>query len=238
MLQDFVLSPNWLTEGRLDRELTEYRLKAFIMKVREAYRKTCLQPGWEEARFHASALHAFMESWNQAKNRIHPDLKGIDWEQKKLVYSRHQNPADWELWIEEMTEYASEEFQSLTLEGREIFLQILEDVSINPVGIEPIYQSEGYIFITREDQNTTYIFRYRLGPVKWETHQNSAYQARLLYTIKPAASQNELALKHSLIRQYPDLPNPAAWKLTTGLYWPVEQTLVPVSLHLLSQRIA
>lgn len=238
MLSEFTLSPDWLTLGGLDQELTEYRLKAFIQRVRQAYRKTFLHPGWEEARYHQARLQAFRTSWNAARNRFPARLKGLDAEKGRLIYASDRAIPDWENWIEEMAAFAAEEFGALTLEGQEIFLQILEDVHLEPVGIEPLYRQEGYLIFTEEEANTRYVYRYQLGPVVGEAYQNEGYKTTLLYSVHPAVSHSHLSIKQELIRRYPELPNPATWQVGSQLTWPLGPTLVPVSLHLLRKRIA
>lgn len=237
MTDSFYLSPSWLTESSLDPELTEYRLKAFIKKVKEAYRKLHLQPGWEESRFHEQQLQSFRNSWEAARAKFSRKIDRIDWENSRLIWTDSQKSKDWENWLEEMTAFAREEFHLLSVEGKEIFMQILEEVKIEPVGVEPLYQTEGYLIFTQEERNERLIFRYHLGPVHWQVSQTHNYRAEFLFLVKPAEKRSLISLKSELIRQYPDLPNPATWSIESEVSWPLEPTLLPIALFALKSRM-
>ena len=237
MVDSFYLSPQWLTEGSLDQELTEYRLKAFIQRVKDAYRKLHLQPGWEESSFHAQQLLLFRKSWEAARAQFPRKINRMDWENSSIIWAEAQKSKDWEKWLNEMTAFARDEFHLLSLEGREIFMQILEEVKIEPVGVEPLYQSEGYLIFTQEEKNERMIFRYHLGSVHWQVSQSHNYKVEFLYQVKPAQKRSLISLKTDLIRQYPDLPNPATWSVESELSWPLEPTLLPVALFALKNRM-
>lgn len=237
MTDTFYLSPSWLSEGSLDPELTEYRLKAFIKRVKESYRKLHLQPGWEESRFHEQQLQTFRNSWEAARAKLPRKIDRLDWEKSTLIWSDSQKINAWEKWLDEMTTFARDEFHLLSLEGQDIFMQILEEVKIEPVGIEPLYQTEGYLIFTREETNERMIFRYHFGPVHWQVSQSLNYRVEFLYEIKPAGKRSLMALKSDLIRQYPDLPNPATWSVESEVSWPLRPTLLPVALFALKSRL-
>jgi hypothetical protein len=237
MTHSFYLSPTWLTEYQMDKELTEFRLKAFIQKVRDSYRKLYLQPGWEESHYHSVQLMAFLQSWEAARNAFPRIMEKPDWQNIQWRYQTTLPAQDWENWLNELTAFAAEEFYSLNQEGQEIFIQILADLSIEAIGIEPLYLTEGYLVFNCEEKNEAKIFRYNLGPVHWQTSQTNNYSANFLYPIKPANSLSRLALKAELIRQYPDLPNPAVWMVDSKFSWPIEPTLLPVALHALKNRV-
>jgi succinate dehydrogenase flavin-adding protein (antitoxin of CptAB toxin-antitoxin module) len=237
MVHSFFLSPTWLTEAQMDQELTVYRLKAFIQKVKEAYRKLYLQPSWEESNFHANQLKMFRQSWETARNAFPRIMEKPDWQNLKWIYQTSTPKEDWENWLDELTLFASEEFKSLNLIGKEIFTQILEDLTIEIIGIEPLYLTEGYLIITCEEKNEARIFRYHFGPIHWQANQSNNFQVNFLFPKKPASSLSLFALKTELIHRFPDLPNPAVWNVSSKFSWPVETTLLPVALYELKSRV-
>jgi len=140
--------------------------------------------------------------------------------------------------LEDIINYASKKMQKTINDGTEIYEFVEEKISIQPIGLMPLDNSEGYFFLVNGPKNDTHVYQYRL--TIFEKHDEkyrgikTAYISRWQRSISSTYEQ----IKSELIRHKTDLPNPAVYAMETSLNFPVEETLLPVAKRYLVKFIS
>ena len=123
-------------------------------------------------------------------------------------------------------------------EGSTIYEFVESKVELSHVGVVPLYASEGYMFITQPPEKETNVYRYQVTVYQSSSESMRGLQTQLICTTQYNLTNTYEHMKRELIRQYADLPNPAAFLLLSKIKFPYLQTLVPVAKRLLVKHLS
>lgn len=124
-------------------------------------------------------------------------------------------------------------------EGAALFDFVEDNITIASVGLVPMYTGEGYVLVPEHRTCTLHVLRYATSQLV--EHGNSY---RMLRTIEVLSLSHRgvwsapETIKHRLIEQYPDLPNPATFSCETDLDFPYTETILPVVKRKLMQMLS
>lgn len=251
-----MLRSNWITEKQIDFEYKSYLLLAYLKEVDESFSRSRLYPYFPDLiGHHQNLLHLRNERLSLA-GKFPKELTKIDLKEPKLEYKSLLRDGEIMDEINSIVEYSIPKIEYYIEEGNSIYNLVREKINIFPVGVLPIYVKEGYILLTffsggRKKAN---IFQYCLSlylSQRTDTSQDSFatsaenqgqmfcnIQTRYVTTMTMTAANTFENIKTQLIKNNPELPNPATFAVESELSFPLNETLLPVVKKLLVQYVA
>lgn len=233
-----MLSETWFLEGYIDFELQKYRLLAYLKEVKAGFDQTRLYPYLADVVSHYNNLQSFQKNKQLLQSQFPKRLDRIDMARLEMVYERMLADDDIMQELQRITEYALDEMKHTIEDGACIYEFVEQQMRIEPVGIMPLYNSEGYVLIKIGDHSEVRIYNYTVTLFE---HKDARYRGiRLEYMdsrTKNLANTYE-QIKLEIIRSCRTLPNPAVFKVEYPGIVPLNETLLPVTKRMLVKRIA
>ena len=231
------LSENWFIEGYIDFELQKYRLLAYLKEVEQCFNTQRLYPQLSDVIFHYNNLVAFRENKKLVQDNFPATVQRVDVQKLELVYKRMLDDDETMQELERITSFATGELKNAVKTGAEIYEMVERNVSIEPVGIVPIYKDEGYMLLLHK--SCAEIKAYYYAVTLFE-HYNARYKAiKMDYIDSWAANivNTFTQVKKDIIRTNRLLPNPAVYSIQSALDVPFIETLLPVAKRMLMKQI-
>jgi hypothetical protein len=232
------LKDNWLTDGLIDLEYKKYVLLAYLKTVKESFGRVELYPYMADLIFHYRNILTLRENKSLIfesfpKELSLENLKALELNYRKMI----EDDAVMQE-IESIMEFALPQFKDSMQEGSTIYEFVESKCELTPVGVVPLYANEGYMFITQPPEHETNVYRYQVTVFQNSSEAMRGLQTQLVYTTHYNFTNTYEHMKLSLIRQYADLPNPAAFLVLSKMKFPYQQTLVPVAKRLLVKHLS
>lgn len=230
------LSFDWIYKGWLDREYKEYLVLAYEQKVKESFQKLHLFPELYNVKKHLENLNEIYNKSRSIDDSLKQKLIDIDWKNKKLTYQKETQYTDAIKELQSIIEFSLPKFKKLHDDGQSIDEEIRKQISIENLGIIPLYNKEGYIVFHQEDCDFMPIYRYDAHIIS----QKAKLPIVKLKRIEQLQLSSKIAfhqIKKFLINRFEDLPNPATYLFHSSKKYPVDQTLAPIAGQLMVQRI-
>ncbi len=204
------LSNDWFIEGTLDFEYKKYILLAYLQYVNREFRQVKLYPSFQELIHHYNNLADFQQNRQLLLNQFPTNMSEVLNE------------------IEAIVEYALPNFKHHIEEGKDIYDFIEQQLTIEPIGISPLYKKEGYVLIRVNKQKEVSAFEYKI--VFFENIEANYQGISLTYIDQFALSiaNTYENIKRSLIKTRTQLPNPATFLVFSGETFPLESSLLPI----------
>jgi hypothetical protein len=231
------LSETWFADGYIDFELKKYTLLAYLQEVDKCFNQNNLYPQLADVIFHYNNIAAFRENKKFLQEQFPKKFTGIQLQKLQLLYE--QMIADNELMseLEDIMQYAVGKMHATITSGTEIYEFVEDKLTISPVGIIPLEQSEGYFFLSEPTSRDTRVYYFRLSI--FEKHDEKYRSIRTDFINKWYRSlvNTYESIKSELIRNRSMLPNPAVYAIESELTYPVEETLLPIAKRSLVRYI-
>ncbi len=232
------LPKNWITEGLIDFEYKKYQLLAYLQEVEREFKAVRLYPILGDLIEHYRTLNELNSGKTELRKFFPKALNGIDFSTAELKYESKVEEDSLMQEIGQITSFALPKLKHQIEGGKAIYEFVEDQVEFEPVGIQPIYNREGYILMTRESKSDIHVFRYRSNFIQLSGELFRGitfwlvgiFQKSLFYTLEK--------LKMHLAREVGDLPNPATWRLHSSHLFPIEETLIPVGKRLLMKSVS
>ena len=231
------LSETWFMEGYIDFELQKYRLLAYLKEVKSCFNESKLYPQLADIVFHYNNLVTFRERKRLLQDQFPRRLDAVNMQRLQLVYERMLQDDEVMEELERITEYAAGQVKQTLEEGAELYELVEKSLVIEPVGIMPLYNKEGYIFLRYGNYPEVRIYTYCVTLFE---HMNSKYRGVKVNYVesrtKTLASTLE-QIKVDLVRTYRALPNPAVYSVEYPLALPLDETLLPIAKRALVRKL-
>lgn len=231
------LSKDWLTEGLIDFEFKKYTLLSYFKGVKSAFNKTELYPMMADLIFHYNNLQEVKRNKSDIENRFPKKAEGIDAEQWRIIYEQIVSDSELMQELEEVVAFALPMFKNSLEEGKEIFEFVESQCELSAVGLIPLYNDEGYLFVSQEKEDI-FIYRYKLLRVGSAETVWRGIQTDLVYSMRKSLGDTYENIKVKLIRKFNDLPNPATYLIHSKISFPYSATLMPIAKRLLIRHIS
>lgn len=232
------LKDNWLTEGLIDFEYKKYVLLAYLKNVKESFDRVELYPHLSDLVFHYRNLVALKDNKALIFESFPKELSLENLKMLELNYKKMIEDDTVMLEIESIMEFAVPQLKISMEEGSTIYEFVESKCELSPVGVVPLYAHEGYMFITQPPEKETHVYRYQVTVYQSSSEPMRGLQTQFLCITRYTFSNTYEQMKLSLIRQYSDLPNPAAFLVLSKMKFPYLQTLVPVAKRLLVKHLS
>jgi hypothetical protein len=163
------------------------------------------------------------------------DIKRTDEEVESVIFN--ENEVDTVL---NLINWASPKIKEAIDEGRAIYDFVDENISIDVIGILPIYINEGYFLITNILKKRSQVYRYYLSIIRENEKPFMTFKTNLVdsFEFNESEIKHPEMLKLGLINKFPDLPNPVLYKIETDIDFPFIETVLPVAKRKLIQQLA
>jgi hypothetical protein len=231
------LSENWLSEGWMDFEYKKYLLLAYLKHVDDQFKEVKLYPPLADLIYHYKKLKAFESGKSMLKSSFPKRLDGISMENLSLSYKEKVQDEDWVTELQSIVEYAIPQIKHHIEEGKTIYEIIERGMAIEPVGISPIYQREGYALLTFDKCRDIFVYRYTVSIFHNSGDVLRGIAMQFVEKIKQSLVNTFQRIKLDLAKRFSDLPNPSAWRIHSENQVPLEESFIPISKRLLLKTI-
>ncbi|MEM9833470.1 MAG: hypothetical protein AAF944_22755 [Bacteroidota bacterium] len=231
------LHRDWLTRDLLDFEYKKYVLLAYMQNVKSKFTDRKLYPFMSDLVFHYNNLLALQKNKQLIYENFPKEVSKADFEKLKIHYRKIIQDSELMNTIEEIVGFALPQFKERVEEGAEIYEDIAQRISIEPVGITPLYKNEGYLLLSAKSQKAVYIYHYKITVFHQADEAYRAIRTEQLETVSWSLTNSFEQIKRNLITSNQNLPNPATYLAVSQQTYPLEPTLLPIAKRLLIQHI-
>lgn len=222
------LSKEWFLEGLLDFEYKKYVLLAYLQHVSREFAEMRLYPSFADLIDHYNSLTFFRDQQRKLFDQFPKTISLEDFRKLKPVYTTlEEDPHLAE--IESIVDYAIPEIKDSLKSGKEIYDYIEDQLTIEPIGLTPLYKNEGYILLRQESTTFVKAFEYKI--VFFENVDANFHGIYLNYldSYQVGIANTYESVKRTLVNTHKRLPNPATWLLYTLFPFPEEASLLPIA---------
>lgn len=232
------LHSNWLLEGWIDREYKEYILLDYLGTVRKQFNRHRLYPFLSDLIHHLEQANQLKAEKEELEKLFPKKLKTINWDELKLEFENERLSSTALDEVQAILDFAIPLFEEQLKYGSQHYEHIEKQMILEPVGIIPLEQEEGFLMLTTRSQKEVLTYHYYLSIFE---HQNDRYRSlrtTYIHTFQRNLSNSLEQIKLKLIQLYKDLPNPATWVAVFDQWLPVQPTLLPISKRKLAIELA
>jgi hypothetical protein len=232
------LDSNWLVNGLVDFEYKKYTLLAYLQSVDKRFNSYQLFPCLSDLITHYEQLQVFKDR-KQALSSLFPkeiikaDLEKLDFEYQTLFEDDELMKV-----IEEIVLYATPLFKQGIEQGKTLYDEVEKHLGFYPVGVSPINKNEGYLMLLNISSSVLKIYRYSMSLFESSGAEYRALHMVFLEERKWEPWYTLENVKLTLLKSYPDLPNPATFAIEVQKKLPEEETIIPVAKRLLVRRLS
>jgi len=223
------LSETWFADGYIDFELKKYTLLAYLQEVNKCFNENKLYPQLADVIFHYNNIISFRENKKYLQEQFPKKFTGLQLQKLQLLYEQMIEDDDLIAELEEIIQYAAGQMHSTISNGTEIYEFVEEKMKINPVGIIPLEQNEGYFFLSKAETRDTRVYYYRLSIFEKHDERYRSIKTEFISSWYRSVANTYEHIKGDLIRNRNILPNPAVYAIESAIICPVEETLLPIA---------
>ncbi len=223
------LSETWFTEGSIDFELQKYRLLAYLQEVEACFKDAKLYPQLSDLIFHYNNLVAFRTNKQILQDNFPRRIDEVNVRRAELLYEKLLADDALMAELEDITTYAEGRMKPTLQQGTTLYDEVEGRMSIEPVGINPPYNAEGYLLLRWGGSRETRAYHYTITLFE---HEAARYKGlRMQYHgAWPTGLMNTVErIKSEIISGATVLKNPAVYAIQTDLQLPLDETILPVA---------
>jgi len=232
------LSNNWFAEGKIDFELKKYTLLAYLVEVNSHFHHNRLYPQLGDLIFHFNNLVAFKKSKESLQNNFPHRLSSASFEELKLTYERMVSDDKVIQEIESIIHFSLQKMDISLKEGQEIYEFVEENFTINPVGLMPIQNDQGYMLLCDGKEKEVNVYQFSIN--FFEDHQEKyrGIQTQYISSYPRNFINTYPNIKIDLLKAKKGHTNPAVFSIETPLTFPLQETLLPIARRTLVRYIS
>lgn len=232
------LSLNTFIRAVRDVERTQFEVLNALKQMHTNFHQNKIYPDLSALINLYDTLQHIAHNADTLESLVPKRLKELDMEQQSWLHEPSRlKDTDFEA-IRDLIVWALPHIQRAIEEGKTMFEFVDENLAIEVVGILPSYLEEGYFFIPDNLTSSVHLIKYELSIF---TNANERYRSLKTTLVKSVATniilQPAQTLKHGLIEEFPEMPNPATFAFTTDLEFPFQETVLPVAKRRLLRRL-
>jgi hypothetical protein len=232
------LSKNWITEKHIDFEYKKYVLLAYLQEVEKHFELSRLYPSLAEVIEHYRAAKAILENRDMISDAFPKRIKGLSADEIRLKYEAVLKD---DALMEEITsilEYSIPRFKETAEEGKKIYEFVEEHMNLFPVGLIPLDNMEGYLFLKGGNSPRAHVYEYKVTLFEQPDEKYRAIHTTFLTDFNLGLATTFETIKTRLIREKREKPNPAAFAVESEMDFPLTETFLPIAKRMLVRHIA
>jgi len=223
------LNQNWITEVPMDAEYKRYLLMAYLQNIREDFDNALLFPNMTDLIQQHKTMSNLANAKSCMEKSFPKNLSGFNTKLLELSYQPSISKADYESYLEDLLEFSLPEIEKAIREGKSLCDWVDGMIEFESVGVLPVYQREGYLFLYPENGNVYRVYRFKLSRVQRMGEQFRALKMTYLTTEKKRSFETFQNIKLQMIKKFKELPNPATFIARVKMQLPVSETLLPIT---------
>lgn len=231
------LNKNWITEGLIDFEYKKYMLLGYLKTVKENFGEKKLYPYLSDLLFHYQNLISIKENKKLIHENFPKQISKADFERLEIIYKEIVNDDKIMEEIEDIISFSIPKVKEHLKDGKDIYEEIEEKVTISPVGISPLYPDEGYLLFYMDTRETR-VYEYQLTIFESAEEKYRGIHTNFLETFTKGIGITFESIKLDLIRKYKKLPNPATFLIDARMSVPFHESLLPIAKRLLVKQLS
>lgn len=232
-----LLNEDWLTQGLIDTEYKKYVLLAYIKDVKSNFEQKRLYPFLSDLVFHYNNLRRLRENKRLIYQNFPKEITKADFEKLQIHYRQIMNDDHLMQVIEEIINFSIPYFKTSLETGACLYEEIAEGISIEPIGIAPLFRQEGYLLLCAEGCRQVNIYRYKVTVFNCSEEKYRGINTELVEVAEKSLTNTYEHIKVNLIRRYHAMPNPATFLAYANMVCPLNETLLPITKRLLVQHL-
>lgn len=223
------LSETWFVEGNIDFESKKYTLLAYLQRINAYFNENKLYPHLSDIIFHYNNIIAFKDNKRFLQQQFPKRLTGLQIQKLEILYE--EMIADSELMqeLEAITRYAVPKIKNTIDWGTEIYSTVEDKLSIYPIGIQPLENTEGYFFLSQEGYRYTKVYYYYLSFFEKQNDKYRALKAQFVDEWERNFVNTFENIKISLLKKRTNVPTPAVYAIEVKSAFPMEETTLPIA---------
>lgn len=232
------LSPDWITEKRIDFEYKKYLLLGYLQGVSEQFTESRLYPCLSELITHYRNVVALRDHKKSLYDSFPERLSGTDLKGFRLMYEKILQDDHLMQEIESIVEFSIPKFEKYLQEGKAIYDFIESHINIFPVGIMPLHADEGYLMLKFSPGKETLVYEYQITIFESPDEKYRGIATNFIGKWEQSLANTFENIKHELIRYHQKMPNPATYVIESDLKIPLEETFLPLARRILVKHVA
>ncbi|NWF90003.1 MAG: hypothetical protein HXY50_11150 [Ignavibacteriaceae bacterium] len=221
-----------------DLELNQYHILAGIKDIKNEFKKKKLYPSFSNLLNLTSQLQDIVQQKKDLEIRFAKKIKSFDFKNNKVIFESVENEHTNIDCLFDLIEWSLPQLKNLIEEALVICEYVENNLTIEQVGILPIYKSEGYFIIPNNEISTLQVHKFECSLFTSDDEKYRALKTKLLRTYSNDVIRLSLEnIKRELISEYEELPNPATFKCETELDFPFVETVFPIAKRKLISTI-
>ena len=232
------LSVNWFIEGPVDFEQKKYQLLAYLQQINHHFHKTKLYPDLNDLVFHYNNLVKFKENKSALQKAFPERLSHADIEAVKLTYEKMVKDDSLMQEIETIISFSLNKLNPAIAEGKEIYDFVESRLSIEPIGVLPLYPYQGYLLLRNGDERSMNVYEYQVTIFESKDEKYRGINTAFITSYERSIIFTPEAIKNDLIIKRREFPNPAVYHVESDITFPLEQTLLPLAKRSLVKHIS
>ena len=232
-----MLSKNWLTEKHIDFEYKKYVLLAYLKEVSENFEANRLYPSLAELVEHYRQMVSIKENKQHLRDTFPQRLQQVSLQNLILTYEKMIQDDALMAELESIINFSIPQFLGYLKEGKKIYDFIEEQLVIYPVGVMPLTNEHGYMFIKNASTDTK-VYEYQITIFQQPDEKYRGIHTTYIKSYSKNFINTYESIKTELVRENHNLPNPATFAIESELKLPLEQTLLPIVKRALVKKIS
>jgi hypothetical protein len=232
------LSKNWITENHIDFEYKKYVLLAYLQNVSDNFSDHRLYPFLSDLVEHYRSLKILKDNKKNLLESFPGRAKAVDFEQFKIIYEKLAEDDSLIQEIENIIDYSIPQMEIYLKEGKKVYDFIEEHLKIYSVGIVPLNNENGYLFLKQGLNTDTKVYEYHISIFENPSERYRGIHVQYIASYEKSLMNTFESIKSDLLRYNKSLPNPATYVIESELIIPFEETFLPMAKRTLVKRVA
>lgn len=242
MEKDYDLTIDLFTSVQDDLEKRQYIILAELKKISEQFQFYKIYPYLSRLIELRRVLKEIIARIYDLRSKFPKQISKIDWVNQTIEHEVIFTSGTDISSVEDLIEWALPHIENVIEEGIAIHDFVESELTVEQVGILPVYKDEGYLFVPDNQKKSLNLFRFEISIFQSKDDQYRALKTRFLKHLEQDRIKlSPGAIKLDLIREESELPNPATYAFNTDLDFPFETTIFPIAkrrlMHILNHEI-
>lgn len=231
------LEKNWITAPIIDTEYKQYILLAYLQEIKSSYNQLMIYPYLAELIDQYCELIQLRENKLNLVDKFPKRLSAINTKEMTMLFSKEITE---ENWVEEVTriiEMAIPMLKGAIHEGKEIYEEIERNIHVEPVGIEPLKNDEGYFILNANGFAETLAYGYKVSLFESPDDTYRAIHTKYEAAFVKNLSVTNHSIKLAMIKQNPSLVNPSVYAFESNYAIPLDSTYLPIAKRMITKKV-
>ena len=141
------LSETWFVEGNIDFESKKYTILAYLQRVNSHFKENKLYPELSDIIFHYNNIISFKNNKKYLQQQFPKRLTGVQIQKLEMLYEELISDNELMAELEDITYYAMKNMKKTIDIGANIYEEVEKKMYIEPIGLLPLDNREGYFFL-------------------------------------------------------------------------------------------